>query len=459
MTEALRTGAPQAFGALYDEYAGALYAFCHVMVGDEAGDTLRDAFVAVARHPDAAPGDDAELPVWLYSLARAECVRRGALVRGVVTTGSADPLRRALALLTPEHREVLALSNALDPEQTAQVLGITRDTAETLVREAQQRLEQAAASVSGREAPDSAMLVALSGEALHRLVTLGHEPPAGQREWVLSSCAAAGRTPGRATAAAFDADGTPLPLDAFSAQADDATHQFPKISSDEPATEPLRKIDWIPASPRPDQSGSGSGEAGFAGAAGVGLGSVGWESMDQGSDGDPNANTGEQPAFAGGTHARQRRPLRRRILPVVALVACAAAATGTALAWPGSHHVRETGSLVHQSAPPSRPAQPAPSGDQSSPATPAGSAAPSPSSTDPAGGSASATPAEPTPTTEPTTPLDPPTTRPKPRHTAAPGNGHRTTRPRGPGRTCHGAPGRASWCGRPHPGRPWHPHW
>ena len=81
LTEALRAGAPQAYGALYDEYAGALYAYCHVMVGDEAGDALRDAFITVAGHPDAVPDDDAKLPVWLHSLARAECVRRGALVR------------------------------------------------------------------------------------------------------------------------------------------------------------------------------------------------------------------------------------------------------------------------------------------------------------------------------------------------------------------------------------------
>jgi DNA-directed RNA polymerase specialized sigma24 family protein len=425
LTEALRAGAPQAFGALYDEYAGALYAYCRVMVGDEAGDALRDAFSTVARHPGAIPGDDAELPVWLHSLARSECVRRGALVRGVVTTGSADPLRRALALLTPEDREVLALSNALDPEQTAQVLGVARDAAETLVPEAQQRLEQAAASVGGRETPDSAMLASLSGEALRRLVTLGHEPPVGQREWVLS---------------------------------DDATHQFAKISPDEPPTEPLRPVGGISAGAPPGQSGeSASPEPGFAEAATLGFGAVGWESRGAGPAGEP-ANTGEQPPFARGTHAKRRKPaLGRRLLPVVVLVACAAAAAGTALAWPSSHHANETSSLVHQSARPSRSAQPTPSGDQaSSPSwttTSTPNASPTPSGTAPADGPGSA---EPAPTADPTTPLVSPTAKPKPRHTATPGNGHRTTGPRGPGRTCHGFPGRAPRCVRPHP---WHPHW
>jgi DNA-directed RNA polymerase specialized sigma24 family protein len=510
LTEALRAGGPQAFGALYDEYAGAFYAYCHVMVGDEAGDALRDAFITVTRDPGAAPGDDAELPVWLHSLARAECVRRGALVRGVVTTKSADPLRRALALLSTEHREVLALSNALDPEETAQVLGVARDTAGTLVREAQRRLEQAAASVGGRETQDSAMLASLSGEALHRLVTLGHEPPPGQREWVLSSCAAAGRAPDGA--AVFDAGGPPLPLDAFSAQADDATHQFPRISPDQPATAPLRQVDGISAGARPDQSGPGESwpaesafpEPGLAetapvglgpvGLGSVGLGSVGWESVGAELAEGSNANTGEQPPLVRGTHAKPRKPfLGRRFLPVVGLVACVAAATGVALAWPSSHQANETSASVRQSVRPSRSAQPTPSGDQASPppqaatsnpgATPtptptgtaaAPTAAAPPSSTAPADGSGSAAPTpptEPTPTAEPTqpaeptppaepapptTPPGPPTTRPKPDHTAVPGDGHRTIGRRGPDWACHGSPGRASRCARP---RPWRPQW
>lgn len=501
LTDALRAGASQAFGALYDEYAGALYAYCHVMVGDEAGDALRHVFITIARRPDAAPGDDAELPVWLHSLTRAECVRRDALVRGVVTTRSADPLRHALALLSPEHREVLALSNALDPTETAQVLGVARDTAETLVQEAEQRLEQAAASMGGQKTQDSAMLALLSGEALHRLVTLGREPSGGQREWVLSSCAAARRAPGGA--AVFDADGTPLPQDAFSAQADDATHQFPNISPDEPPTAPMRQVDGISAGRRPDHSGPGGSEPaelGLAGAVPVGLGSVGRESMDARSDENPNTNTGEQPPLIRGTHAKQRQPfLSRRFLPVVGLVACVAAVTGTALAWPTSHHASGNSSLVRQNVRPSRSAQPTPSGDQASPppqmapppqvATPNPGASPTtthiaaaptaalpPSSTAPVEGSDSATPTppteptEPTPRTEPTPPAEPtrptrhpspPTTRPKParpkpHHTFwpgdAPADGHMTIGPRGPDRACDRAPGQASRCARP---RPW----
>ncbi|GAA4630887.1 hypothetical protein GCM10023196_058060 [Actinoallomurus vinaceus] len=452
LTEALRAGAPQAFDALYDEYAEPLYAYCYVMVGVEASDALSDAFSAVARRPDAVPGDDAELPVWLYSLARTECVRRGALTRAVATTTSTDPLRRALALLSPEHREILALTNALDPEQTSRVLGVTRDTAETLAWEAQLRLEEAAASVSNRQPRDSAMLSPLSGEALHRLVTLGYEPPAGQRERILSSCA---------TVAAWDEDAT--------------------------------------------------------------------------------VHIGEPPPI-GDPHAEQNTSsVGRRLLPVVAAVACVAAVAGAAFALSGSGRTHDTGTAVRPSAPSSRSAQPTRSGGQTSPssktATSDASASPTPTrgaargaTATPrrgaAGGSSSATrtpPAKPTrspkatPTTEPSSPSEPPLTteptpsaeptpssapsptaeapqsteptspaehtpvagsgsptkrpgrhpgrrpgrrphRPKPHHTAAPSDapadGHRSTGRRGPGRACHEPSERPSRCGRPRPWRP-----
>jgi DNA-directed RNA polymerase specialized sigma24 family protein len=489
LTEALRAGSPHALGALYDEYAGALYAYCHVMVGDEAGDALRDAFVAVARDPGAAPGDDAELPVWLHSLTRAECVRRGALERGVVTVQSADPLRHVLGLLRPHDREVLALSNALDPAETAQVLGVRRDTAETLVREAQSRLEQAAASVRGRETQDSVMLASLGGEALHRLVTVGHEPSAQQREWVLSACAAAGRAPGGG--AVFDTDGTPLPQDAFSAQADEATHQFPAVSSGEPATAPLRRVEGISAAVPPNQPApaglaspettspeAGLAEAGLAEAAparwesadweSAAWESAGWESAGSGPDGD----AGEQPPAARATHAKPRRPLGRRLVPVVVLAACAAAAAGTAVAWPNSHDATRTGASVRQSAPPSRTAGSAPARDQTSTPplmirsgaspTPTGAAAEppaaAPSDSAPAEEPSSATPprkpVRPARPARPTRHPHPATTWPRPHHTAAPGDGHGTTGPHRPGRTCHGTSGQAPRCTRPHP---WHP--
>lgn len=398
LTEALRTGAPQAFGALYDEYAEPLYAYCYVMVGVEAGDALHDVFLTVARDPGSVPDDDARLPVWLHSLARAQCVRRGALLRGVATTTSTDPLRRALALLSPGHREILALTNALDPEQTAQVLGVTRDAAETLAWDARQRLEEAAASVRGEETPNSAMLAPLSGEALHRLVTLGYAPPSGQRDRILASCAAAAPP-----ATGFDA----------AAPADDATRQVPAISPDQTATTPLARPGGTSANVRPDQSVPGEpapAESGLPAAELAGSEAAAWEAIDAAWAED--ASTGEQPP-ARGTHAKPKRPSSGRLLPVVALVACVAAATGTAFALTGSHHTHDTSAVVHQSA---RPTPPAPSPSSADPTSPSPTAATSHPSTSP-------TPARTAPTTA------------KPRRTTAPARGSKSSTPASPTKT------------------------
>ncbi|MEV0400113.1 hypothetical protein [Actinoallomurus sp. NPDC050550] len=469
LTEALRVGTPQAFGELYDEYAEPLYAYCYVMVGVEAGDALREAFVAVAGHPDAVPGEDAELPVWLHSLARAACVRRGALVRAVATTASADPLRRALALLSPEHREVLALTNALDPEQTARVLGVTREAAEAFAWEAQRSLEQAAAFVSSRETRDSAMLSPLSGEALHRLVTLGHVPPAGLRERVLSSCATAGRVSGGAAVSA--ADGTPPPD-----VADDATRRIPRVSPDEAATAPLRRVDAGSADTRPDLFGTGESrpagsapeepagsEHRSADAAPVSVGSAGWEAIDAAWAEDSNARDGERPPRVGDTYAEQKRSSAggRFLLPAVALVVCVAAATGAAFALSGSDHAHETGTVVR----PSRSAQPVPSGDQTSPspkvATSDTSASPTPPRTAAAPttatprrgiasptGSSRATPKRPakptrsataTPTTKPTRPTEPSLTA-EPTPSAEPASPTEPSSPTEPAQAAEPAP-------------------
>jgi DNA-directed RNA polymerase specialized sigma24 family protein len=371
LTEALRTGAPGAFAALYDTYAGQLYAYCHVMVGEEAADAVRDAFIAVARHPGEAPGDDEALPAWLHALARSECVRRGALVRRPVATPSPDPLRRALARLRPEHREALALSTALDPAGIARVIGVARDTAEMLVRVAQRRLEQAAASVGGREAHDSAMLAALSGEALHRLITLGYEPPERQRERVLFSCAAAEHAPDGALL--FDADGMPVPLDGLFESGEEPTHPFARVPEETPAEDtPVVRV------------------------------------------------SGDRPA-------RQPFLSRRRdgLVEVAGLAACVAAATGVLALWPSPHpggasNVDGTSLFLHHGATASRSAQPSVPASQAPPpqaatSKPGTSSSPTPS----AASSSPSSPAKPSSPADPGTPPSPPdggspTTRPTP---------------------------------------------
>jgi DNA-directed RNA polymerase specialized sigma24 family protein len=399
LTEALRASAPEAYGLLYDEYADRLYAYGHIMVGDEATDVVRDAFIAVARHPGTAPADDAGLPVWLFALTRSECVRRGALTHKAAAAPSADPMRRTLTRLRPEHREVLALSRTLEVPEIARVIGVAGDTAEMLLRVSRRRLEQAAASVLGT-ARDEAMLAALAAGKLDGLLAREYAPPPRERDRVLFSCAAAERAADGALL--FDRDGMPIPVDALFGTAEDVTHPFAAVS-EEPATAPRRPVDPDP-------------------------------------DGEPQVRR-VRPRT---DHARPRQKKesfisRRRdgLVEVAGLAACVAAATGALALWPSPHgnggtsNMDGTSLLIHRGAA-SRPAaaaptgpganepsqtttkpgaSPSPSRSTSPPAPPATSPArPAPPATSPPG------PAHPTPTPTPSTssPTTTPTTTPTP---------------------------------------------
>jgi DNA-directed RNA polymerase specialized sigma24 family protein len=435
LTEALRAGAPEAFGVLYDAHAEQLYGYCHIMVGEEAADTVRDAFIAVARHRSTAPADDAGLPAWLHALAHVECVRRGVLVRKVTATPSSDPLRRALARLRPEHREALALSLALETPDIARVIGVASDTAEMLVRVSRRRLEQAAASVLGA-VHDEAMLAALGEGNLHKLVTRGYSPPPRQRERVLFSCAAAERAADGALL--FDQDGMPIPLDGLSGTAEEVTHPFARVSAgdlavgpdgsavrgaegpgSEAPTGPLRQVDPLPVDALPVDALP--------------------------VDAPPRRRV--RVAHAGPKNESFLSRKRDGIVEVSGLAACVVAATSVLAFWPSPHgngasNMDGTSLLLHRGTPvSSRSAQPVPSGGgvetplQAATSKPGASPSPKPTRSDaapttpppgttspaqpaspPVGGPSSATPTpdEASPTTTPTptptpTPSDSPT--------------------------------------------------
>jgi DNA-directed RNA polymerase specialized sigma24 family protein len=400
LTEALRAGAPDVFGVLYDEHAERLYAYCHIMVGEEAADAVRDAFIAVARHPGTAPDDDA-LPVWLYALARAECVRRGALVRKPAMPPSADPLRRALARLRPEHREVLALSTALETDEIARVIGVAADTAEMLVRVSQRRLEQAAASVLGvLPVNDEPMLTALSSGNLHELVMRGYEAPPRQRERVLFSCAAAERAADGALL--FDQDGMPIPLDGLFGTAEDPTHPFAKVGIADEPTGPMHRLGTEAPAP----------------AAGPSL----FEPRHVSRGGNVH-----------GGHARPKKEpflSRKRdgLVEVAGLAACVAAATSVLALWPSSHNdgasnMDGTSLFLHRGASASRSAEPAP---------PVNAGPPPQGATSKPGASPTPTPTESQAATDPAAPTPPETTtpdQPAPPPADGPGSAHPTPPP------------------------------
>jgi DNA-directed RNA polymerase specialized sigma24 family protein len=211
LTGALRAGDPVVFGRLYDEHAVGLYTYCRAMVGEEAADALRVTFAAGTRPPGPPPGESGNR-IWLYGLARAECRRRGALLRSSGTAPVTSPMGLAVMRLRPEHREALVLAAALRTDELAKVLGVAADTAEMLLDMARRRLANAAATAlsTGAE-PDQAMMLALDEGRVHELLTFTTEPPAALRDQVLVACSVAGRAVSGALL--FDETGMPITLD------------------------------------------------------------------------------------------------------------------------------------------------------------------------------------------------------------------------------------------------------
>ncbi|MCW2941510.1 MAG: polymerase, sigma-24 subunit, subfamily [Actinomycetia bacterium] len=177
-------------GPLYDTYAGRLHAYCWSLLGEDAPGALHETFVTATRN--GPPHRDTL--VWLYGLARTECVRRGALDRGFETR-DADPLRRAAGRLRADHREVLVLSAGgwLEEPEIAQLLGIATDTTRQLIRTAHKRLERAVIDtlLPGPVLPEyDDVLAAFEGGTLDRLFAQRApiRPPPELRSQVLAAC-------------------------------------------------------------------------------------------------------------------------------------------------------------------------------------------------------------------------------------------------------------------------------
>lgn len=328
LTEGLRAGAAEAYGRLYDEHAVRLFGYCRAMVGDEAADTVQDTFAAAVRHAGSVPSGDEDVPVWLYALARSECVRRGALERKPPVAPIEDPVERAVSRLRPEHREVLVLSGVLGIREIARVIGVAKDTAELLTSMACRRLEQATASaLGGSTRRDRGMahtvamgdvVAALGSGDLHRLVARGDGPPSCLREQVLSACGA-GEPRGTMPSGM---DGVTVPLDTLPTQ---ATH----------VTQPISKADGAA------RDGAAPGDADGTGTR------AGRAARPQSAD-----------SAAG--HQRKKVPFRTRhrdgLVEFLGLAACVAVAGGVLVLWPSPHtsgtsNLDGTSLLIHRGSP------------------------------------------------------------------------------------------------------------
>jgi len=140
------------FERLFTEHAKPLFAFLVYRCGDRglAEDVLADTFERALRARTRFDRRKASEKTWLYSIAmnrlRDELRRRGAELRAVERVGlslppggdeyariaARDELRSALALLSAEEREVIALrfGAGLTVPEIARVTGERRTTAE-----------------------------------------------------------------------------------------------------------------------------------------------------------------------------------------------------------------------------------------------------------------------------------------------------------------------------------------
>ncbi len=148
----LRGGDAGAFDALYEAYRARIFGFLARMAGrrDLAEDLLQETFLRLAARarslaPDTRPG------AWLFTVARnlyishcrasmLDADRRGGMAREPATGGPSPfdhaaaselgvRLERALAALSPAHREVLLLIavERMEHEEAAAVLELSRE--------------------------------------------------------------------------------------------------------------------------------------------------------------------------------------------------------------------------------------------------------------------------------------------------------------------------------------------
>jgi DNA-directed RNA polymerase specialized sigma24 family protein len=159
LVEALRARDPGALAALYDSHADSVYRYAWAVLEspDSAQVALRDTLIAAEAHVHAL-ADPERLRVWLYALARGECVRRRSVVPSAggeetASGGQAVPeapdgdLRlvavNAVGALPRDEREILDLltRHAIPEHELSTVLGITAAEADRLRQDACGRLQ------------------------------------------------------------------------------------------------------------------------------------------------------------------------------------------------------------------------------------------------------------------------------------------------------------------------------
>jgi DNA-directed RNA polymerase specialized sigma24 family protein len=163
LVQSLYAGDTTAMPVIYDTYAPRLFDYCHLLLRDEeaAALALHDSLITVQEHIDRLP-DARMFRGWLYSLTRAECLRRRAYMEplaerrrapeaaGPEADGATHRLiHAALRALDGVQCEALDLSlrHELDYQELAEVFHVTPHDASVRVAQARQDLDDAFAAV------------------------------------------------------------------------------------------------------------------------------------------------------------------------------------------------------------------------------------------------------------------------------------------------------------------------
>ena len=153
---ALRAGAPDAAGQLYDAHAEDLYQYCWLVLRSrqKAQVAMRDAIILTGARITGLR-DPSMLKAWLFAIARAECGRHRPGSAGESDEPVAPPQQPDAALrimawnsvisLIPDEREALDLvtRHGMTPPEVALVLGLPAPSAPALIAAARLHLEQA----------------------------------------------------------------------------------------------------------------------------------------------------------------------------------------------------------------------------------------------------------------------------------------------------------------------------
>src|SRR5450756_1802373 len=176
----LRAGRHDAFERLYGEYHPAIYNLCARILGDreEAKDLTQEVFIKAFDQLPAPGGEPLKLRPWLYRVATNACFNHlrsrrhldggdGAELEN--TASAVDEFERSqtvalveqsLGQMSERYRTALVLKDlqGLAPAEIAEVMEVSRPTADVLVHRARASFKTAFAKLAGDKVPAPAAL-------------------------------------------------------------------------------------------------------------------------------------------------------------------------------------------------------------------------------------------------------------------------------------------------------------